>query len=109
MPKRRTEITWKYVQHNRQQISVVLGRDLCQSVQIYGVYGNTMNLYEDHLSLFNDLNVYCKKKKKYECRNCKDIFPTHGQVERHEKSRKEATKFLDPGGTMRDLDTFSKN
>ena len=37
MPKRRTEI-WKYTMN--------------------------LNLYEDHLGLFTDLNVYCKKKQK---------------------------------------------
>ena len=54
-----------------------------------------LNLYEDHLSYITDLNVYCKK---YECRNCKDLFPTHGKVVRHEKSCKETTRFLYPGG-----------
>ena len=73
-----------------------------------GLLGNDeFDLHADHLSYITDLKVYCKKKS--ECRNCKDLFPTHGKVVRHEKSSKEATRFLYPGGTTRDLDTFSKN
>lgn len=69
-------------------------------VHIYrsrGTFQETMNLnlYEDHLSYIKNLSVYCKK---YECRNCKTLFPTHDRVARHEKRCKEATKSIFPGG-----------
>lgn len=69
-------------------------------VNIYRSRGKNMetmnlNLYEEHLSYISHMNVYSKK---YECRNCKTLFPTHVRVMRHEKRCKEATRYIFPGG-----------
>ena len=71
------------------------------------------HLWGHHLSYISDFNVFAKR---FQCHLCDKLFKTVQEVKRHEKTCKEGTKFIYPGGYHRvpptvfeDLDSYGIN
>ena len=54
-----------------------------------------LNQYDNHLSVITDFRYYGKT---FECHTCGLLFNRMGNCERHEKTCKQRTKYLYPGG-----------
>ena len=71
------------------------------------------HLWGHHLSYISDFNVFAKR---FQCHLCDKLFKTVQEAKRHEKTCKEGTKFIYPGGYHRvpptvfeDLDSYGIN
>ena len=54
-----------------------------------------LNLYEHHMSLITDINIYARR---YQCPRCDRIFPRNYNMRRHLRVYSNRTKHVYPGG-----------